>query len=350
MADWSALDIFVDVARCRSFSRAAELHGVSQSAASQRVSHLEKSLGVRLLDRSVRPLVLTDAGQVLMDGGIAVLAELQGLTRRVSAMKESHHQGKPPIRVRAIYSAGIAWLGAVRSGFEAETGRRVEVQYDAPAAVCSAMERGLADVGIVSFPGHLVDASSAACDLAWQPLREEVMCVVCPAGHAWSREPSVSARHLTHGTNGTHAGVEMLAFDTSLPVGAAVRDYLAEHGVKPAIANTFDNLDTLKAAVVGTGRPAILPRRCVQAEVASGQLAAVALRPTLTRPIAALFKPEPTQGKASRAKEPKPPAGLKDFLAYLAKHAEPEAATATLPASTATAAPPAGTTRIAGAA
>lgn len=338
MADWSALDIFVDVARCRSFSRAAELHGVSQSAASQRVSHLEKSLGVRLLDRSVRPLVLTDAGQVLMDGGSSVLAELQALTRRVSAMKDAISDGKPPIRVRAIYSAGIAWLGAVRTGFMSETGRRVEVEYDAPAAVCSAMARGLTDVGIVSFPGHLVDASNAAGDLSWQPLREEVMCVVCPAGHAWSREPSVSARHLSAGTS---AGVEMLAFDAVLPVGAAVRDYLAQHGVNPTIVNTFDNLDTLKSAVQHTGRPAILPKRCVEAEIAAGQLSAVALRPTLTRPIAALFKPEPTHGKASRAKEAKPPAALADFIAYLTKHAEPAAVIK---------APLAPTARIAGAA
>ena len=38
----------------RSFSAAAEKHGITQSAASQRIGQLEKQLGVTLIDRSVR--------------------------------------------------------------------------------------------------------------------------------------------------------------------------------------------------------------------------------------------------------------------------------------------------------
>ncbi len=299
---------------------------MTQSAASQRVSQLEKALGVKLLDRSVRPLKLTEAGRVLLEGGSAVLQQLDVLTRRVSMLGRSGGAGESPIRVRAIYSAGIAWLNAVRAGFEEAYGRGVEVEYDGPAGVCAAMEQGRADVGVVSFPGLLMEARGVAGELAWRPLREEEMCVVCPPGHDWSREPAVSARHLVQG-GAARGRVEMLAFDPALPVGAAVRDYLRHHGVEPTLTHTFDNLDTLKAAVLGTGKPAILPRRCVAPEVAAGQLAAVTLRPTLHRPIAALFKPQPATGAAARAKEPRPDAALAPFLGYLAKHANPDTAT-----------------------
>ena len=63
------LRLFCDVAACRSVSQAAARHGITQSAASQRVSQFEKRLGVTLIDRSVRPLDLTAAGELMLREG-----------------------------------------------------------------------------------------------------------------------------------------------------------------------------------------------------------------------------------------------------------------------------------------
>ena len=62
-----SLKLFRDIAETRSFSRAAVLNGVSQSAASQQIQELEKMFGVTLLDRSRRPLVVTSAGQLYQE-------------------------------------------------------------------------------------------------------------------------------------------------------------------------------------------------------------------------------------------------------------------------------------------
>ncbi len=51
--------------RARSFSRAGEMIGLSQSAVSHSVKELEHQTGVRLLDRTTREVVLTEAGQQL---------------------------------------------------------------------------------------------------------------------------------------------------------------------------------------------------------------------------------------------------------------------------------------------
>lgn len=53
------LKVFVTVARARSFSRAGEMIGLSQSAVSHSVKELEHQTGVRLLDRTTREVVLT---------------------------------------------------------------------------------------------------------------------------------------------------------------------------------------------------------------------------------------------------------------------------------------------------
>ena len=59
------LRIFVTVALVHSFSRAGDVIGLSQSAISHSVKELERQCGVRLLDRTTREVVMTEAGQQL---------------------------------------------------------------------------------------------------------------------------------------------------------------------------------------------------------------------------------------------------------------------------------------------
>ena len=63
-----SLKIFCDIVTRKSFSRAAEDNGLSQSGASQVVSQLESRLGVQLIERSKRPLMPTHEGRVFFEG------------------------------------------------------------------------------------------------------------------------------------------------------------------------------------------------------------------------------------------------------------------------------------------
>ena len=58
-----SLKVFCDIVGRRSFSRAADENGISQSGASQMVHHLEDYLGVKLIDRSKRPFVPVCRGE-----------------------------------------------------------------------------------------------------------------------------------------------------------------------------------------------------------------------------------------------------------------------------------------------
>ncbi len=70
------LRTFVAVARQRSFSQAGQLIGLSQSAVSHSVKELEAEIGVRLLDRTTREVLLTGAGQQLATRLTRLLEEL----------------------------------------------------------------------------------------------------------------------------------------------------------------------------------------------------------------------------------------------------------------------------------
>src|ERR1700722_10560827 len=62
MKDIFALKLFTRVARLGSFSAAARENGLSQSQASRAIAELESDLGARLLSRTTRAVVLTEAG------------------------------------------------------------------------------------------------------------------------------------------------------------------------------------------------------------------------------------------------------------------------------------------------
>src|SRR6202171_1132956 len=71
------LEDFVSLAETRSFSRSAELRHVTQPAFSRRIQALEAWLGTELIDRSVYPTRLTQAGQVFYEQALTLLSQMR---------------------------------------------------------------------------------------------------------------------------------------------------------------------------------------------------------------------------------------------------------------------------------
>src|SRR6185503_11023982 len=98
------LRLYCDVVRHRSFSRGAEENFVSQSAASQAVAQLEAQLGVTLIDRTKRPLVVTPEGTQFHGTCREMLGLWDKARSEVGAVKA---QLDGTVRVAAIYSVGL---------------------------------------------------------------------------------------------------------------------------------------------------------------------------------------------------------------------------------------------------
>ena len=82
-----SLKIFCDIVTRKSFSRAAEDNGLSQSGASQVVSQLESRLGVQLIERSKRPLMPTHEGRVFFEGCRDIVARYDALEDELRDLK-----------------------------------------------------------------------------------------------------------------------------------------------------------------------------------------------------------------------------------------------------------------------
>src|SRR5690349_15843383 len=147
-----SLKIFCDVVRWASFSRGAQENGISQSSASQAVHQLELRLGVKLIDRSKRPLVPTPQGKVYYEGCKELVGRYLEVENRVKALEDASNV-VGTVGVASIYSVGLHQLSRfVRTFGERYPGADVRLEYLHPTRVVESVINGVAELGLISFP------------------------------------------------------------------------------------------------------------------------------------------------------------------------------------------------------
>jgi DNA-binding transcriptional LysR family regulator len=261
---FESLQVFCDIARFRSFSQAAEANHLTQSAASQIVRQLEERLGVRLINRSTRPLQLTALGQVYYEGCRELVEryhQLEDRHRELEAVIRSPRtELTGTVRVAAIYSIGLGDMGQYVERFEGQHPQaRVQVEYLHSNRVEERVRDGSADFGLVSFPRK-------KRELAVLPWREEPMVVVCPPGHPLAQQPAVRPSQL--------AGEKYVAFDRELGIRQEVDRFLREQDVSVEVMLEFDSIENIKKGIEVRGGVALLPEPTLRQELDAGLLVA----------------------------------------------------------------------------
>lgn len=84
------LRYFVAVAETQSFTRGAEAQRVAQPALSRQVRALEEELGVELLERSARPVKLTEAGRICFEQASQILSGIEQLRHTMENARAFH--------------------------------------------------------------------------------------------------------------------------------------------------------------------------------------------------------------------------------------------------------------------
>ncbi|MGH7416697.1 MAG: LysR family transcriptional regulator [Candidatus Rokuibacteriota bacterium] len=268
------LRLYCDVVRLRSFSRGAEQSFVSQSAASQSVQQLETQLGVVLIDRTKRPFVVTREGEAFYDAARGILESWEKAKTEVAAVKA---RVDGTVRVAAIYSVGLHDMSRPMQQFMSLYPRaRVQLECLHPHKVVEAVLTGEADIGIMSYP-------PAERALRVVPLREEPMALVCHPNHRLARQRVVMPAEL--------AGEAFVAFDPGLTIRKAIDRALRQHSVRVNIVMEFDNIETIKQAIIIAAGISILPRHTVDKEASIRTLAAVHVAmPDLVRPVGIVYR------------------------------------------------------------
>ncbi len=107
MIETSQLQTLVAVAKAKSFSKAAEDLGVTQSAISQSIKNLESKLEIKIFKRSGKNVVLTPEGERLYQFGSQFLMGLQDTLDELQSDKD---QMKGKVRIGTLTGIGKSWL------------------------------------------------------------------------------------------------------------------------------------------------------------------------------------------------------------------------------------------------
>jgi DNA-binding transcriptional LysR family regulator len=254
------LKIFCDVVRWASFSRGAEENNVSQSSASQAVHQLEVRLGLKLIDRSKRPLVLTPQGKIFYEGCKDVIGRYLELENRVKALEDAHNV-VGTVWVASIYSVGLHHMTQyVRTFNERYPGANVRLEYLHPTRVVESVSEGSAELGLISCPRKWPD-------LKVIPWREEEMVLAVHPQHPFAARGHIDVARLD--------GETFIGFDADVSIRRAIDRFLRHHNVHVKVALEFDNIENIKRAVEIPEGVAILPEPTLAREVETGTLVAV---------------------------------------------------------------------------
>lgn len=222
------LRVFVTVAQARSFSRAGEIIGLSQSAVSHSVKELETQTGVKLLDRTTREVVLTEAGQQLATRLERLLDELNSTLRDVGRLGQ---QLSGTVRVAASQTISAHLIPQCI----AESNHRYPdidfVLHDRPQQwVLESIRQGEVDFGIVIDPG-------AVSDLECEVVLSEPFLLLCRDDDPLASLPQVTWQAL----QGTNLVLQDYASGSRPLIDAA----LAAQGVKATIVQEIGHPATL---------------------------------------------------------------------------------------------------------
>lgn len=277
--------LFRDVASAKSLSRAAQMNGISQSAATQHVQELEKRLGVELLDRSTRPLGLTAAGKLYADLCRDVLRREASFAAELDEIKS---EAEGAVRVASIYSIGLTEVGRLKDEFARRCpSAQLQVEYCRPDRVYEAVQADEADFGFISYPEH-------RREVAVIPWREERMTLVVYPSHPLAARASVAAADLD--------GQDFIGFDEEVPIRRELDRFFRENGVEVTLAAQFDNIQSIKEAVALGSGISILPERTMHAEIEQNRLVSIPIDAQgLIRPTGVIHRRKKKFTRAARA-------------------------------------------------
>jgi DNA-binding transcriptional LysR family regulator len=275
------LGYFIEIARQRSFTRAAERLHMAQPALSQQMKNLESELGTALFIRGRKEIQLTAAGKAFLPRAEALLTQAEAAKAIVSDVAQLRG-GK--LVIAAIPSVSACLLPEVIRSFSRQH-EQVELQLieDSSERVSENVESGLADIGLLQLP-----ASKSAFET--RTIISEPFVLLVAKSHSLVKQKEVALKQLATESFIFYKG---RARDTAL-------EACRKAGFEPRIACESGELETVRALVAAGLGLAVVP------QLATGNLPktiqAITIRePKMQRQIAAVWQKGSVLSPAAQA-------------------------------------------------
>ena len=275
--------LFCDVVELKNFSRAAEIHGISQSAVSQQIAQLEMEYKVQLVDRKKRPIELTAAGEVFLKACRDIIDRCQRLNSEITQLSRQTCK----INLAAIFSIGMHTLQPyVKKFMSIYPDVNLSVEYQNAKEIYERLLRGSIDIGVVAMPHR-------DKNIEVYPFENETLLLVCSPEHPFASKIEVDIHQLQ--------SEKFVGFSVDVPSRSYVDAILKKYNVSIRLIMEFDNIETIKRAVEINSGISILPKPCLRSELTAGTLKALPFtNEHFYRPTGIIIRKDKYLSKAAR--------------------------------------------------
>ncbi len=269
-----SLKVYCDLTETESFTKAAQINHITQSAVSQQISSLERQFKALLIERSKKKFRLTREGELLYQASKEIVQTYERLHSQLQELKDII---SGTVRVATIYSVGLHDLPPyIKRYLKNYPTVNVHVEYRRSNQVYEDVLGNIVDLGVVAYP-----VRDPKLELV--QLRKEPLVLICNPDHPLARSKGLKMSAL--------AGQKFVAFESDIPTRKALDKLFREYGVHVVPVMEFDNVETVKRAVEIDAGISIVPRICVQEEVQDKTLVAIEVDDAeLSRPLAVIHK------------------------------------------------------------
>ncbi len=266
--------VFCDLVETASFSRAASLNSITQSAVSQQIRALEQRYDVSLIERGKKNFSVTQEGRAFLEASKEILHTYGNLGDRI---RELQNVVAGQLRVATVYSIGLHELPPFLKKFRAVYPEvEVLIDYRRSAQVYNEVLEGDADLGLVAFP-------TKRTGLVIEDFWRDKLVLICHPSHPLAECKRINLRDLS--------GEKFISFEPDLPTRKVIDRLLREEGIEIVPAMDFDNIETVKRAVEIENGVSIVPLSSVADETRNGSLVAVEIESfEMWRPLGVIYR------------------------------------------------------------
>jgi len=282
--------VFRDLVESQSFSKAAKMNGVTQSAVSQQIRAMEELFHVPLIERSSKRFSLTREGDLLYHTSKEITSQVDAFQHQLDEMRDIVSGN---IRVTTVYSIGLHELPPYLKLFLKDYPNvNVHVEYRRSNQVYDEVLDGTSDVGLVAFPIQKKG-------LKIEPFKKDKLVLICSPNHPLAKKKDIDMSDLQ-----SH---RFIGFEPDIPTRRAIDRMFGDRNLDIKPVMEFDNIETVKRAVEIDAGISIVPRATIEQELKAGSIIMTEFKgQEYSRPLGIVYK-------NSRVLSP----ALKRFLACL---------------------------------
>jgi DNA-binding transcriptional LysR family regulator len=254
------LHVFLTIAAEKSFSRAAEKLLRTQPAVSLALQRLELELGEKLIDRSAKDLVLTDAGQTVLE----YARRFENLSQEMAnSLAELRDNSAGRLAIGANESTTLYLLGHIERYRELYPKVKVQVRRSLSSKIPGELIDGNLELGVISYdPGDARLVSSVL-------YTDSLVFIVSPR-HPFAGRKSVPIVELGSET--------FIAHNVVSPYRDVVVREFQRHKVPLNMDVEMPTVETIRRMVADNQGVAFLPRMCVETDLAQKTLCEVKVK------------------------------------------------------------------------